>query len=211
MKEQKKNTVLHEIEGRKIQYRYECIQCGNCCRAGFEIVIHKEDAERWITNKKIDYCKHVMIDPKCISLTGLAGFHIEEVNTLERIKKKYGEEQFEQKTAELVEFIKETHEYLGEGIIPLPIYTIIPGMERRPILVPKSFITMRDGWRWGLIYIIRFENSGDCPFLIDNLCSIHAIKPNECKAFPYDKDGKLTVDNYRLKICKGFKRVEKDE
>lgn len=208
-KVRKKATLLKE--GREIAYYHECIQCGNCCRAGFEIVIHKEDVERWIKAKKTDFARHVMIDPKCISLTGLAGYHIEEENALERIKEKYGEENFEVKIKELIQFIKENHHYLGEGIVPLPIYTILPGMERRPILVPKNFITVRDGWRWGLVYLLRFEPTRTCPFLENNRCSIHDIKPDECRAFPYDKDGNLTVDEYRLKICEGFNQVPEED
>ncbi len=30
------------------KYEYKCVQCGNCCRAGFEVVIEQEDIERWI-------------------------------------------------------------------------------------------------------------------------------------------------------------------
>ena len=71
------------------EYKFNCKQCGNCCRAGFEIVIQKEDVEKWIKGVYFDFYRFVQIDPKCISKTGLAGYHIEEVNTLEILKKSY--------------------------------------------------------------------------------------------------------------------------
>ena len=76
-------------EQKNKEYTYECIQCGNCCRAGFEVVIEKEDIERWIKYEQNEFVQFIQIDPKCISPTGLGGFHIEEVNTLQKIKETY--------------------------------------------------------------------------------------------------------------------------
>lgn len=192
-------------EQKNKEFRYKCVQCGNCCRAGFEVVIEKEDIERFIKAGKIDFYQFVQIDPKCISFTGLGGFHIEEVNTLEKIRVKYGEKEFDKKLVELKKFILNNHIYLGKGP-PLPIYTFIPDLGRTPILVPKNLEILLKGLEWGLVYNSKFETGGYCPFLMDNLCSIHEIKPNVCKAFPYNKDGQLKIDDFFLKICKGITR-----
>lgn len=93
----------------------------------------------------------------------------------------------------------------GRRYRTLPIYTVIPGMERRPILVPKCFEVMQEGLKKGLIYILKYEKYSKCPFMEHNKCSIHDEKPSECRAFPYDKEGNLRDDDYLRKICKGFK------
>jgi len=88
-----KKTMDNE-DKQTSKYKYKCIQCGNCCRAGFEIVLEQEDIERWIKSGKYNYHQYAQIDPKCISHTGLAGYHIEEVNLLEILKKRYEFAQF---------------------------------------------------------------------------------------------------------------------
>ena len=182
-----------------LEYSYKCVRCGNCCRAGFEIRIGKEDILNWIQVEKTNILQHIQIEPLSISVDGLVGYHI-EVDHIQEIKEKFSEENIKI----LTEFILKNHNYHGESIIPLPIYTFLPGMERRPILTPKNFQIILEGLKLGLIYILRF-NYMTCPFLEDNLCSIHEIKPQECRAFPYNKEGKLKVDDYTLKICKGIK------
>ena len=185
---------------------WECVRCGNCCRAGFEIVIHKEDVKRWIEAKRTDIAKHMKIDPKCIAPEGLAGYHIEEVNAIELLKEKYEGEEYKKKIQELIDFIKKNHQYEGVDIVPLPIYTILPDMEKRPILVPKNFLAVRDGWKWGLTYVMKYDSPGQCFFQEKNNCSIHEIKPVDCQAFPHDGDGSLKIDDFRLKVCKGFQK-----
>ena len=39
---------------------YECIKCGNCCRAGLEISICKSDVERWIDAEKLYGILHIL-------------------------------------------------------------------------------------------------------------------------------------------------------
>lgn len=185
------------------KYKYSCIQCGNCCRVGFEIVLEQEDIDRWIKNEKFNYYQYAQIDPKCISKTGLAGYHIEEVNTLEILKKKYNNKEYKKKLEGLKKFILNNHKFLGNGP-PLPIYTFIAELGRTPILVPTGLKILLIGLEWGLVYIIKFEASGYCPFLEDNLCSIHEIKPNVCRSFPYNEKGELKIDEYFLKICQGI-------
>ena len=59
---------------------YKCVKCGNCCRAGLEISIRKQDMKKWINAGKYDFVEKIQIDPKSISPDGLAGYHIEEKN-----------------------------------------------------------------------------------------------------------------------------------
>ncbi|TFG06335.1 MAG: hypothetical protein EU539_07905 [Promethearchaeota archaeon] len=77
---------------------------------------------------------------------------------------------------------------------------------RMPILVPQSLEIVLQGLEWNLVYIINFEPGGYCPFLKNNLCSIHEVKPNVCARFPYDEEGNLRIDDFFIKICKGIKK-----
>jgi Fe-S-cluster containining protein len=178
--------------------------CGSCCRAGLEVVIEKEDIRRWIQHERNEFAKYIQIDPKCISYDGLAGYHIEEFNTLEKIKEKFKEQESKRKIEELHEFILKNHEYLGKGP-PLPIYTFLEDLGRMPILVPKDLMITIKGMELELVYILKFEEGGYCPFIKENLCSIHEIKPNVCKTFPYNKEGFLKIDDFFTKICKGLR------
>lgn len=183
--------------------KYSCKKCGNCCRAGLEVLIEREDIQLWKRIGKTNMKGYIQIDPKCISFTGLGGYHIEEANILMDIRDKYNDKDFNKKLDELKDFILLNHDYLGKGP-PLPIYTFLPNLGRTPILIPKNFNILMKGLERGLIYILRFEIGGYCPFLKENLCSINEFKPNVCKSFPYDKLGELRMDNFFLKNCKGF-------
>jgi len=190
-------------EQQPSKYKYKCVQCGNCCRAGLEIVLEQEDIERWIKSRHSDFYQYTQIDPKCISDTGLAGYHIEEINTLEILKKKYNGREYKKNLDKLKSFILKKHEFLGNGP-PLPIYTFISDLGRTPILVPKNLNDVLEGLKWKLVYVMLFEVGGYCPFLKDNLCSIHEIKPNVCRSFPYNEKGELKVDEFFIKICQGL-------
>lgn len=190
-------------EQKTDHYKFNCIQCGNCCRAGFEVVLEKRDIETWIKARHSEFYQYVQIDPKCISDTGLAGYHIEEVNTLEILKKKYNGKEYKKKLAKLKKFILKNHIFLGNGP-PLPIYTFLSDLGRTPILVSKTLKILIKGIEWGLVYIIKFEISGYCPFLKDNLCSIHEIKPYICRSFPYNEKGELNLGEFFLQICQGL-------
>jgi len=196
---------MNNRERKDKEFKYKCIQCGNCCRAGYEVVIEKEDIERWIKLEKSDYVQFIQIDPKCISPTGLGGYHIEEINTLKRIEEKYKKNEAIEKLEELKDFILNNHIYIGKGS-PLPIYTFLPDLGRTPILIPKNFQVIFEGLEWGLVYTLKFELGGYCPFLNENLCSIHKIKPNVCRSFPYNNKGELKIDEYFIKICKGISK-----
>ena len=193
------------------KYQYKCIKCGECCRAGLEISIRKEDILTWIRAEKENFVSHIQIDPKSISSEGLGGYHIEEENALLELLKNCDEEKYEEKKKELEAFITNNHEYLGKGIVPLPIYTFIDNLGRMPILVPKTFQVILEGMKWGIAYILKYQLNRFCPFQKDNLCSIHDIKPHDCKRFPYDEKGNLKTDSHILKICKGINLIEEEE
>jgi len=193
-------------EGKSKNFQFNCVQCGSCCRAGFEVVVERQDIELWIKAGKRDFYQFLQIDPKCISQSGLAGYHIEEINTLDKLNEQYDDDKYKNKLQELKDFILKNHSYLGKGP-PLPIYTILTKLGRTPILVPKNLNILIEGLKWGLVYIIKYESGGSCPFLRDNLCSIHEIKPKACKLFPYNEKGELRVDDFFIKICKGLKRT----
>lgn len=192
-------------------YEYKCIKCGECCRAGLEISIRKDDVLTWIQAEKKDFASHIQIDPKSISSEGLGGYHIEEENALLQLLKNYGEEEYEEKKKELEEFILTNHDYLGKGIVPLPIYAFIKDLGRMPILVPKSFQAVFEGMKRGIAYILMYQSNQWCPFQKDNLCSIQDIKPQDCKRFPYDKEGKLKTEDHILKLCKGISVLREEE
>ena len=79
------------------KYEYKCIKCGQCCRAGLEISIRKEDVLTWIQAGKEEFASHIQIDPKSISSEGLGGYHIEEENALLELLKKYENEEYDEK------------------------------------------------------------------------------------------------------------------
>ena len=193
------------------KYEYECIKCGECCRAGLEISIRKEDILTWIQAKKEDFVSHIQIDPKSISSEGLGGYHIEEQNALLELLKKHGEEKYEEKKKELREFILDNHDFLGKGILPLPIYTFIEKLGRMPILVPRSFQVVLEGMKKSIAYILKYHLNRFCPFQEDNMCSIHDIKPYDCKRFPYDEQGNLKTDAHIIKLCKGISVLWQEE
>lgn len=185
-------------------YHYECKKCGNCCRAGFDIHLRKQDILKWIQAEKTELLQYIQIDPKCISTEGLGGFHIEMDGGEESLGEKF--QRFtETEKNDLINFILNNHDYVGEGELPLPIKTFIPGMGNRPILTPHSFEIILKGFKYNIIYILKL-NLNTCPLFEDNLCSIHEIKPIECSAFPYTVSGELKVDVFMLKICKGLKK-----
>ncbi len=188
-----------------MEYKHKCIKCGNCCRAGFDIYIRKEDILNWIENDKESFVKNIQIDPKCISIKGLGGFHIEvenEDNTLGKDFQNFSEKE----KKKLIEFILNNHDLLGNDDLPLPIYTFLPNIGPKPILSPKTIQIMINGLKRGLLYILNF-NYGQCPYLKNNTCSIYKFRPKECRDFPFNNKGELTLDVHLLKLCKGIDKV----
>ena len=194
-----------------MKYEFKCLRCGDCCRAGLEISIRREDILNWLQAGKNDFNVHVQIDSKSISSEGLAGYHIEEQNALMELLKVNNKEDYEIKKKELQEFILKNHDYLGKGMLPLPIYSFIETLDRMPILVPRTLEVVLEGIKRGIAYILKYKSDRRCPFQQDNLCRIQEIKPKDCKRFPYKEDGSLKTDNYILKICKGIKSSQEKE
>ena len=197
-----KKQIVAEKNGKKVIINYECIKCGSCCRAGFDVRVRKNDILKWINLGKNKFIQNIKIDPKCISSDGLGGFHIEEEDnskSLGRIFHTYSEEEQQ----ELINFILNNHVFVGQDEIPLPIQTFLPNIPPRPILIPKNFEVIKQGLKRKIIYILKF-NLIMCPFLKGNLCSIHNIKPEDCKNFPFDQYGNCYINDFELKICKGM-------
>ena len=200
-----KEAIIAEKDGKKVYVMYECIKCGNCCRAGFDVRVREHDISAWIDLGKEEFLQNIKLDPKCIASEGLGGYHIEvreDRKALGKIFQAYSEEQKQ----DLIKFILKNHVYYGQDEIPLPIYTFIPNLPSRPILVPKSYDIIKEGLKRNLIYIIKF-NLIMCPFLEGNICSIHEVKPEDCKNFPFDQFGNCIINDYELKICKGLKEI----
>jgi len=166
-------------------------------------------------------------------------FHEKYVPLLLENKEKSIPEDLKQKIVELEKFISENHNYLGEPKVdrwgkPIeeipfmdmnyPGYSemfpnaiqrphwLLPNIGHRALLSPKVFQTIREGWMRGLRYQLISELNGGCDFLNkkDNICSIHEIKPKDCKEFPYHSKGKITkTDKIFLETCKGLKLIKK--
>ncbi|MGV9205136.1 MAG: YkgJ family cysteine cluster protein [Promethearchaeia archaeon] len=184
---------------------FVCAQCGRCCRSGYEILIHPEDAKRWIQARRIDLIRQIQIDPKCISTNYQGNLHERKANLLSRLKSRFSPHELVKHLSHLIDFITHHHTYGGRDPRNVSIQTFIPGLTHMPVLIPKNFQVMREGWRRGLVYILKQEEGGKCPFLKHNLCSIHPIKPSDCKTFPYDIRGNLRKDIYTLSLCEGLK------
>jgi Fe-S-cluster containining protein len=197
--------IIAEKDGKRVIITYNCIKCGSCCRAGFDVRIRDTELSNWIKLGKEEFIQYIQIDPKSISLEGLGGYHIEideEKVSLGVLFQNYSDEEKQ----DIIYFILNNHIYRGQGEIPLPIYTFIPTMPPRPILIPKNFDIIKQGLERNIVYILKF-NLIMCPFLDGNLCSIHEIKPEDCKNFPFDQDGNCIINDFELKICKGMKEI----
>ncbi|MFX0186443.1 MAG: YkgJ family cysteine cluster protein [Candidatus Hodarchaeota archaeon] len=190
----------------KIELDHECNKCGECCRAGYDIYIVKEDVKKWMKANKINYLQYIQINPNCISPIGLSKFHNNQGKATEIIKNNNNEKKFDINKKRLIQFIQKNHSYQGKGSNSFLLYTILPNMKQNPILIPKNFNVVLEGFEWGLTYKIKLDPNGYCPFLKLNLCSIHDIKPMVCKKFPYDENGDLREDDYFFSICNGIEK-----
>ena len=115
-----KDLILAEKDGKKVYITYECIKCGNCCRAGFDVRFRENDLLTWIKLGKEELIKYIKIDPKCISSEGLGGYHIEireDRMALGKLFQNYSEEGKQ----ELINFILDNHIFMGQDEVPLPI------------------------------------------------------------------------------------------
>lgn len=194
-----------------IESNYQCVKCGECCRAGYKIFITKDDFIDWDKNGKAEILDHIKIDPKCISLK-ISNEHLEKDGKgIIKIKRKNLNESYKIKLRELIIFVQKNHFYHGKEYYPLDYFTIMPNMRYNPILIPKSFDIVLRGLKRGLNYIIKLDSNGSCPFLNLNLCLIQEYKPKACKRFPYDNDGRIKEVDYFSSLCMGLKKWKKQQ
>jgi Fe-S-cluster containining protein len=191
-----KNSSIHD---------FECLRCGECCRAGYDVYIKREDVENWKKLEKKELLENIIINSACISINNKTECNSEEGISIKRIKKKYNN--FSKKLEELRRFIQNNHEYRGKNCLRQYIKTILLDLAYDPLLAPKSFNTILKGLEFGLEYILKTDASGKCPFLNLNLCLIHDFKPIACKNFPYARYKQLRNDKSFLTKCRGFKNI----
>jgi len=154
--------------------------------------------------EKTEFLENIIIKPECISIDNKTELNSKEGTTIKKIKK---QPHFKKRLIKLVDFIKKSHLYYGKSCLRSYIKTIIPNIGYDPVLSPKTYATILRGLDFGLKYIIRTDKNGACTFLKLNMCSIHEIKPTDCKQFPYNKDGTLRKDHTFISICNGLKRM----
>ena len=178
-----------KVNTKKTIYKFKCLKCANCCESGIKIYISKKDIINWEKLHRKDFLKFIQICPTTISPLYLSKIE-------KKIRKK------------LLEFIISNHNYERDGdgfVIERPY--LKRNWNSRPILNPRSFDVINKGIELGLKYMISNEFNAKCPFLKDNLCSIHKIKPIACVKFPYYEPDKVCVENHILEICKGIKKI----
>lgn len=137
--------------------------------------------------------------------------------------------QIQLKIGKLRDFISNNHKYLGEPpsadrygkTLDNPLIEEFKGVKvpnwllggdylYRSIFSPKTFQIIRNGWNYGLRYMLINELFGGCGFLDQetNLCKIHDEKPKICREYPYDKRKLKEKEHKRfLDTCLGLKRI----
>lgn len=158
--------------------------------------------------KKGELLDNIVIKPECISIDNNTELNSNEGFTIKKIKKE--NPYFKKKLGKLVDFIQRSHLYYGKSCLRRYIKTIIPDVGYDPVFTPKTFSSILKGLDFGLKYIIKTDASSACPFLKLNECSIHKIKPLDCKRFPYNDDSSLRSDYPFISICNGLKRMREN-
>ena len=194
---------------RKEEFSYtnfECLMCGECCKAGYDVHVIRKDIEKWKELEKQELLDYILINPECISINNGTELNSKEGNTIKRIRKNYRNSG--KKIEELIGFIQNTHLYCGQNYLRKYIKTILPDLNYDPLLVPKSFDIMLKGLDFGLEYILKTDVYGKCSLLNMNLCSIYNYKPFACTKFPYINENCLRRDNLFITVCRGLKKVK---
>jgi len=203
------DTTFIDEKGKLVKYKYQCVRCAECCRGNFEIYIREEDIRTWMKLEEVDWAlESIRLRPEGIATRDEFGEYNKIGKTLKRLMEKYGEKNYPEKLEELKQFIEGAHLYFGEDKKRPEVHSILEPMRMTPILFPKDLKTIQKGLEWGLEYVICTDAYGFCPFLELNDCSINEYKPLACKSFPYDKEGNLKVNDYRLRTCQGFKKIQ---
>ena len=193
LKEAKENIFLRIDNEKRTFYQFECIQCGTCCRS-LDISLVKEDIMNWMQKGKGEFLPHVQIDPYSIAPARFFNLKTEDEQEI------------------LKTFVLENHEYIGEESVASDEIIILPnvifsGKGTRPIFIPYDFEIMLEGLSLNINYLINPLLHGKCPFLENNLCSIHEMKPLACKTFPFNRSGEFASDDGPLLTCNGFKQI----
>ena len=183
---------------------FECIKCGECCSAGYEINVQKADIEQWMNLGKTKILKHLMINPKCISMNTILISELKDGNILAKKKKHDCNTDLDV----LNEFILKNHSYYYQNSLQSNVESISHIFRQDPFLIPINFKIMLEGIILGLDYLIGCVPSGICSFLKLNECMINDVKPRSCKNFPFTKDKCLRKDYLYSSISKGIKSVE---
>jgi len=185
---------------------FQCLKCGECCRAGYEVYIQSTDVKRWMNLGKEEFLKRIIINPECISVEKYYPYKVNEINI--RNNKQNNSREHNTKKNELIDFITKNHSYYGQSPLRYHINTILPDVKQDPILIPNDFKTLLKGINLGLNYIIENDEYGNCAFLDLNECRIHDLKPIACKRFPFTKDKCLRKEELFTINCKGIKTIE---
>lgn len=187
------DTNFRIENGKPVYYKFECNHCGQCCLF-LDVILTKADILNWIQRRRTDLLQYIQIQSESISPENLL---ISEI---------------EGKLDQLRSFILTNHDYCGEnwGLEEDSIvifHKYLPKMGDKSILRPHSFEIILNGFELGLKYILRWETDGYCVFFKENQCVIHEIKPQICKQFPFETDGKLALNEWTLNVCKGIQKI----
>jgi len=188
--------MSYRIEnGKRIDYKFECIHCGVCCRF-LDILIEKEDILKWIRLGRRDILHNMQIQPESIS----ADFYIkaEMEGNLEDAKRI------------LLEKHDQCQSERCQRASLMFSHMFLPELDSGCILIPQTFQIALDSMQFGLKYMLMEKNNGDCVFFTGHGCLIYEIKPHVCTNFPFEKDGTLAVNDWTLHLCKGIQRIDKD-
>ena len=211
------------VDGKRHVYHYSCVQCGNCCKS-YVVAIHKDDIKKWTSlGKEEEFLRQIEVDMIALQFKNMAGEEWLRKNNLfsvdldenRAIDLKFRIHQyrneFKDELNDISNFLLENHDIMDkiseETLHPNQNqHWFISGITEHQKLIPLSFQVIRDGITKGISYILKRNKYRKCPFIENNLCSIHAYKPVGCAAFPRPDAIPRDFDNL-LKSCKGLRRL----
>ncbi|MEX2684009.1 MAG: YkgJ family cysteine cluster protein [Candidatus Sigynarchaeota archaeon] len=210
--------VIIQDSSSGTRYAHDCIRCGDCCRNAYEIVVRTSDVDRWIQLGREDIARGLQVDLKSVSpaaLIPLSWYSTHDVSTdadpigPERAFIAAHQVEFDA----LASFLKNDHENAGTGHISpdtfIPFW-ILPDVDFRAVLRPKTLEIARKGLRHGIRYVAIMAFKHSCAFLEGNACSIHELKPADCAEYPVkeqlERDPRAMAKF--LAVCKGVCKVD---